>query len=247
MQNRGSDGSSCRPGSWRPPIASSAGASAARFNRPILIHAARVAARAGGLDFVPDRRLRRDSPRRLAHFAHVDALTAYLATSPGGADSVAIIAASTKVDMPFIMAMQMARFLRRPVRRTGDRPLCRLARRAVSGLGRRGPSAPARASDRWPSPGARTFVERFRGGDEKFTAFKSLRLTGCCSTGAPSAADAGAIDSVSPGGQGAAAPVPTVEPPPAPGDVTIPLVAPVLSSWANLLASIAQLSGAASR
>jgi len=40
-----------------------------------------------------------------------DALTAYLATSPGGADSVAVIAAATKVDMPFVMAMQVARFL----------------------------------------------------------------------------------------------------------------------------------------
>lgn len=41
----------------------------------------------------------------------VDALTAYLAMSPGGADSVAIIAASSKVDVPFVMAMQSARFL----------------------------------------------------------------------------------------------------------------------------------------
>jgi membrane AbrB-like protein len=40
-----------------------------------------------------------------------DALTAYLATSPGGADSIAIIAASSKVDLPFVMAMQTARFL----------------------------------------------------------------------------------------------------------------------------------------
>ena len=40
-----------------------------------------------------------------------DALTAYLATSPGGADSVAVIAAASKVDMPFVMAMQVARFL----------------------------------------------------------------------------------------------------------------------------------------
>jgi membrane AbrB-like protein len=44
-------------------------------------------------------------------FAGTDALTAYLATSPGGADSVAIIAASAKVDLPFVMAMQTARFL----------------------------------------------------------------------------------------------------------------------------------------
>jgi len=41
----------------------------------------------------------------------VDPLTAYLATSPGGADSVAIISASTPVDVPFVMAMQMSRFL----------------------------------------------------------------------------------------------------------------------------------------
>jgi membrane AbrB-like protein len=43
--------------------------------------------------------------------AGVDPLTAYLATSPGGADSVSIIAASTKVDMPFVLAMQVARFV----------------------------------------------------------------------------------------------------------------------------------------
>jgi len=47
----------------------------------------------------------------LAHFAHVDALTAYLATSPGGADTVAIIASGSAVDLPFVMAMQTARFL----------------------------------------------------------------------------------------------------------------------------------------
>ena len=47
----------------------------------------------------------------LVRFAGVDPLTAFLATSPGGADSVAIIAAATKVDMPFVMSMQMARFL----------------------------------------------------------------------------------------------------------------------------------------
>lgn len=81
-----------------------------RFNRSILAHAAKafpiVAASilclilaCGGL------------AAALMRLAHVDALTAYLATSPGGADSVAIIAASTKVDVPFIMAMQTARFL----------------------------------------------------------------------------------------------------------------------------------------
>jgi membrane AbrB-like protein len=45
----------------------------------------------------------------LVYFAGIDPLTAYLATSPGGADSVAIIATSTHVDVPFIMSMQLAR------------------------------------------------------------------------------------------------------------------------------------------
>jgi len=43
--------------------------------------------------------------------AGIDPLTAYLATSPGGADSVAIIAASSNVDVPFVMALQVLRFL----------------------------------------------------------------------------------------------------------------------------------------
>ncbi|MCD2173291.1 AbrB family transcriptional regulator [Rhizobium sp. C4] len=47
----------------------------------------------------------------VSHFGHMDLLTAYLATSPGGADSVAIIAASTPVDKPFVLAMQMTRFI----------------------------------------------------------------------------------------------------------------------------------------
>ncbi|MEI9896901.1 MAG: AbrB family transcriptional regulator [Chthoniobacter sp.] len=47
----------------------------------------------------------------LVRVAGIDALTAYLATSPGGADSVAIIAASSKVDVPFVMALQTVRFL----------------------------------------------------------------------------------------------------------------------------------------
>ncbi|SCM73709.1 Protein AbrB [uncultured Pleomorphomonas sp.] len=46
----------------------------------------------------------------LASVTGVDFLTAYLATSPGGADSVAIIAASSNVDMSFVMAMQTMRF-----------------------------------------------------------------------------------------------------------------------------------------
>jgi membrane AbrB-like protein len=47
----------------------------------------------------------------LSWAAGVDPLTAYLATSPGGADSVAIIAASSHVDTGFVMTMQMARFV----------------------------------------------------------------------------------------------------------------------------------------
>lgn len=81
-----------------------------RFTRPILVHAARALPRviasilvlmaAGGLiAFV------------LTAVADIDPLTAYLATSPGGADSVAIIAASSKVDVSFVMGLQTARFL----------------------------------------------------------------------------------------------------------------------------------------
>jgi uncharacterized protein len=40
-----------------------------------------------------------------------DPLTAYLATSPGGVDSVVIIASSTKVDTSFVIALQTVRFL----------------------------------------------------------------------------------------------------------------------------------------
>jgi uncharacterized protein len=81
-----------------------------RFSRETVIYAARVfpkiaastltlIALCGGLAV-------------LLHFiVGTDPLTAYLATSPGGADSVAIIAASSNVDMPFVMAMQMARFI----------------------------------------------------------------------------------------------------------------------------------------
>ncbi|WP_133010898.1 AbrB family transcriptional regulator [Marinomonas flavescens] len=47
----------------------------------------------------------------LVYFANIDPLTAFLATSPGGADSVAIIAASTNADVAFVMSMQIMRFL----------------------------------------------------------------------------------------------------------------------------------------
>lgn len=47
----------------------------------------------------------------LVWLGNIDPLTAYLATSPGGMDTVAIIAASSHADMPFVMAMQTVRIL----------------------------------------------------------------------------------------------------------------------------------------
>ena len=47
----------------------------------------------------------------MVYVAGVDPLTAYLATSPGGSDSIAIIAASTEVDLSFVMAMQTVRMI----------------------------------------------------------------------------------------------------------------------------------------
>jgi membrane AbrB-like protein len=81
-----------------------------RFTRPILQHVVQLLPRVaasiltlivicGGFAFLLNR------------VAGVDPLTAYLATSPGGADSVAIIAASSNVDLPFVMALQSSRFL----------------------------------------------------------------------------------------------------------------------------------------
>ncbi len=79
-----------------------------RFTRPMLAYAARQLPRiaASILTLIA-------LCGGLAYALHVvdgtDPLTSYLATSPGGADSVAIIAASSKVDMPFVMSMQIAR------------------------------------------------------------------------------------------------------------------------------------------
>jgi len=47
----------------------------------------------------------------LVQWAGIDPLTAYLATSPGGADVVAIIAASAPVDLAFVVSMQVLRLL----------------------------------------------------------------------------------------------------------------------------------------
>jgi membrane AbrB-like protein len=81
-----------------------------RFTRPILMHALRalpailaatfaLIAICGGFAGV------------LVIAAGVDPLTAYLATSPGGVDSIAIIAATSNADLRFIMAMQTARLI----------------------------------------------------------------------------------------------------------------------------------------
>ena len=81
-----------------------------RFTRPILVYAARrlpwavasnltLIAGCGCIAMV------------LAKFTGVDLMTAYLATSPGGADSIAIIATSGDVDVGFVMAFQTARFI----------------------------------------------------------------------------------------------------------------------------------------
>lgn len=81
-----------------------------RFTRPVLKHCLRVLphvflaillliALCAGLAAI------------LIWVAGIDPLTAYLATSPGGLDAIAIIAASSQADMPFVVAMQTARFV----------------------------------------------------------------------------------------------------------------------------------------
>jgi uncharacterized protein len=47
----------------------------------------------------------------LVYAAGIDPLTAYLATSPGGMDSVAIIGAASKADLSFVMALQVVRLV----------------------------------------------------------------------------------------------------------------------------------------
>jgi membrane AbrB-like protein len=81
-----------------------------RFSREIVVYAARVfpAIAASTLTLIV---LCGGLALLLHLYVGTDPLTAYLATSPGGADSVAIIAASTHVDVPFVMAMQVARFM----------------------------------------------------------------------------------------------------------------------------------------
>ena len=47
----------------------------------------------------------------LTKLLDIDPLTAYLATSPGGVDAVAIIAASANVNVGFVMTLQLSRAL----------------------------------------------------------------------------------------------------------------------------------------
>ncbi len=79
-----------------------------KFTRQIIIHATRalpqvtlsilaMIAFCGGLAVI------------LVKMLGVDPLTAYLATSPGGMDSIVVIAASSKVDLSFVMALQLMR------------------------------------------------------------------------------------------------------------------------------------------
>jgi membrane AbrB-like protein len=81
-----------------------------RFTREILVHAARALPAVLG-SMITLLLVCAGFGVLLVEFAGIDPLSAYLATSPGGADSVAIIAASTKVDVPFVMAMQAGRFI----------------------------------------------------------------------------------------------------------------------------------------
>ncbi|WP_144631007.1 AbrB family transcriptional regulator [Bordetella genomosp. 13] len=81
-----------------------------RFDRAVLVHALRALPRVL-LSVLALMALCGLLAVLLTEFGGVDPLTAYLATSPGGADSVAIIAASSPVDLPFVMALQTARFV----------------------------------------------------------------------------------------------------------------------------------------
>ena len=81
-----------------------------RFTRSILVHAARAMPQVIGTT-VALIVICGAIAALMVVVAGVDPLTAYLATSPGGSDSIAIIAASTNVDVSFVMAMQTVRML----------------------------------------------------------------------------------------------------------------------------------------
>lgn len=91
---------------------------AAAFALPRLIMASGVLIGFGGLMAVA-----------LVRVAGVDPLTAYLATSPGGMDAIAVIASTSAADAPFVMALQVVRFV--VVIIAGPALAMRLARTAV--------------------------------------------------------------------------------------------------------------------
>ncbi|HEV3489285.1 MAG TPA: AbrB family transcriptional regulator [Reyranella sp.] len=81
-----------------------------RFTRPLLMHAARALPLIVGCTLVLIAICGAVAALMVVG-AGIDPLTAYLATSPGGSDSIAIIAASTNVDVSFVMAMQTFRMI----------------------------------------------------------------------------------------------------------------------------------------
>jgi uncharacterized protein len=81
-----------------------------RFTRPLLIHAAKALPRVVFCTLILVA-FCAALGALLVVVVGIDPLTAYLATSPGGADSVAIIAAGSKADASFVMAMQIARLV----------------------------------------------------------------------------------------------------------------------------------------
>ena len=81
-----------------------------RFTRPLLMHAARALPLIVGCTLVLIAICGAVAALMVVG-AGIDPLTAYLATGPGGSDSIAIIAASTNVDVSFVMAMQTFRMI----------------------------------------------------------------------------------------------------------------------------------------
>lgn len=80
------------------------------FTRPTLLHSARALPRIIGsaLALII---VCAASGLLVSWACDVDLLTGYLATSPGGVDSILIIAASTPVDLPFILSAQVLRII----------------------------------------------------------------------------------------------------------------------------------------
>jgi membrane AbrB-like protein len=105
----------------------------ARFTRDILVHAARALPRVL-LSIIALIAICAGIGYALVMLAGIDPLTAFLATSPGGVDSVVIIAANSNVNLPFIVAMQTARFILILV--AGPAMARFLARRANVGVAR---------------------------------------------------------------------------------------------------------------